>query len=464
MRFTKRFPTGRYASPDGPVDIPATRVKHWSEQFGRMKAAGLKIPVSWGHVSTALPNTPDDEQFWQSKFNAGYVDSVTQGADGGLEMVVDVPDEADAKRVGKSIRDASPLILPEFKDGAGNQWADIIGHFALCPQGVISGQSEFEPVTQPTQPALAMALSISGKSLKAVRLAMPFEKTKDTENQDEIDGVKAETDEAAVDPDTTGIELKDMGADAGDETKTQLLQLLDSAGLPIGDYVDGDDLIGKLIVALNVKKSHNEHDSANQQQEAAPEKPLVVADGAPVGMSLAAGKAAKPATKSPIKPATNQTFSLGANAMPTDHAESLKENPIALSLFNQLQTVEKTTLAGRLERCFTSGRCNPAIQAVLKPALDGFRLSLGADGTPQKTTLHAQIELLEALPAGAAWEPGEKAARLGLAEVTPPAEVSGVDPNDPNQPRNAEGRFMNKDEVQATIDKYAGRRIVKAPG
>lgn len=431
MRFTKRFPTGRYASPDGPVDIPATRVKHWSEQFGRMKAAGLKVPVAWGHVSTALPKTQaeaDKQEFESTKYNAGYVEEIKQAPNGDLEFVFDVETDAAAK-LGTSIKDASPLILPEFRDGAGNAWNDVIGHFALCKQGVIAGQSEFQPVAANSQPALAcgLALSLSGKHKKAVRLAMPFDK--DTDDQDDVDGVRTETATADDDPETgDGIELNDMGAGNGEQTKTQLLQLLDSAGLPIGDYSDESDLVEKLIVALNVKKSHNEHDSAQQQQSAAPDKPLVVADGAPVAMSL----------------------------------EQVKSNPVTLALFNHIETNEKATLAGRLAKCLSSGRCTPAIKVKLQPAMDGFRLSLGADGKPQATALHAQIELLESLPAGAAWEPGEKAQRLGLQEVTPPAEATAIDPNDPNVARNPDGSAMTPEQYQATVDRLSGRRFAKS--
>jgi len=159
-RVTKTIlPPGVHHAPQGVLRATPERIRSWADKFRRMKAAGIRVPVCWGHQPGAIPGEGEDKarrQFALSRFNAGYLEDLQVGAGGGLDGVLDIPgaetDEEgnlltwaqmpDGRKVRCAIKEVSAAIR-DWKDGKGREWPDVIMHVALVPLPVVAGQEGF---------------------------------------------------------------------------------------------------------------------------------------------------------------------------------------------------------------------------------------------------------------------------------------------------------------------------------
>lgn len=159
-RFTKNIlPPGDYHAPQGVLQATPERLRSWAAKFRCMKAAGIRVPICWGHQPGAVPGSGKGKsarQYEMSRFNAGYIEDLRFGANG-LEAVMDVPgaevDEdgnlltwavmPDGRKVRCAIKEVSASIR-DFRDGKGRDWGDAIMHVALVPLPVVGGQSGFK--------------------------------------------------------------------------------------------------------------------------------------------------------------------------------------------------------------------------------------------------------------------------------------------------------------------------------
>ena len=120
---------GIHSAPAGKVHVTPSRMRHWVDSVKTM-LKDMKIPVPWGHQPKALPadaeKTKADTEYWQSKYNAGYLEDVDINKQGQLEFLMDIPgcnlddkgnlvSTADGKPV--VISEVSAAIKPEFVDG-----------------------------------------------------------------------------------------------------------------------------------------------------------------------------------------------------------------------------------------------------------------------------------------------------------------------------------------------------------
>lgn len=150
---------GEHRSPEGVVKATPARLRHWADQFNAMRAAGLKIPVPYGHNTNAIPadpNDPNESQFLSSRYNAGYVEALDVTPDG-LVAANDCPgldtDDSgnlvgwaklpDGREVKTAIGEVSVGIAKKFTDGTGRVWNDVITHIAVTPHPVWGGQDGF---------------------------------------------------------------------------------------------------------------------------------------------------------------------------------------------------------------------------------------------------------------------------------------------------------------------------------
>lgn len=156
-RFDKSvIAPGDYETPDGPASVPPERIDHWISQHKAMREVGLEIPVSWGHLSVALPSdptalTPDEQAYRKSRYNAGWMDALrVDPATGELWASGDTPALSVDEKTGAlidpelktAIREVS-LGVGDFRDGKGRLWKDAIIHLALTPHPVWGGQGGF---------------------------------------------------------------------------------------------------------------------------------------------------------------------------------------------------------------------------------------------------------------------------------------------------------------------------------
>ena len=117
------------------VEVTPDRIEAWADAFGRMKSAGIGVPFPYDHSGA-------------SKDNAGFVQDMFC-EDGRLMFVVDVPKAEDAQNMGATIREVSVSITPDFVDGTGRHWGEVIDHIAPCTYPVVTHQDNFEemPIT-----------------------------------------------------------------------------------------------------------------------------------------------------------------------------------------------------------------------------------------------------------------------------------------------------------------------------
>jgi hypothetical protein len=161
-RFKKKILSeGLWVTGDGKGNrrvevITSDRIKHWAEQHAEMRKAGLKVPAPEWHDPKATPET----EVKGSKSNYGFWEELTvnAGDDGAsLEGYLDVGDRSDAEKIGNSVRETSIYAVPEFIDGTGRVWKDVLAHVAVVTNPIEPGQSNFEPVSDEHHLALSMS-------------------------------------------------------------------------------------------------------------------------------------------------------------------------------------------------------------------------------------------------------------------------------------------------------------------
>jgi len=113
------------------LEVDAARLEQWEQNFHAMADAGIRVPVPWGHS-------------YDPRDNAGFVEEI-ELRDGGLWARLNVPDEDDAAKVGRTVRAVSVSINPDFVDGAGKRWGEVIEHVALTNYPVVTEQEDFVP-------------------------------------------------------------------------------------------------------------------------------------------------------------------------------------------------------------------------------------------------------------------------------------------------------------------------------
>jgi len=174
MKFEKQILTeGLYVVGDGKGGrkvelITSDRLKHWADQHKKMIQAGLDVTAPAIHNPKAIPENKTDPKRWSategSKSNYGFWESISatelldeSGAPVmALNGVLDVPREEDASRIGKTVKSTSIYAVPEFIDGNGNIWKDVLTHIYVGNSTIEPGQKNFLPVREGE---LAVAMS-----------------------------------------------------------------------------------------------------------------------------------------------------------------------------------------------------------------------------------------------------------------------------------------------------------------
>lgn len=147
-----------------------------------MIEAGLRIPAPFAHKDQQgivpaplmeqegqnLDAKTKDKQIWNSGINGGFWDKFEiDDKDGSLVGVVDAPgDENDinspAGKLGKTVKETSMYLVPEFEDGLGRKWKNALWHVALVNNPVEPGQENFEVINNTAhEQELAVAMAIS---------------------------------------------------------------------------------------------------------------------------------------------------------------------------------------------------------------------------------------------------------------------------------------------------------------
>lgn len=428
---------GTHYSPDGTVDITPERLRHWANQFQRLKENRQVVPMDWDHADDARKAIPLSTDKWAKRRSAkntvGVLRDFKVNEDGkSATLTMNVKNSAKESFDDNHVF-VSPVIFDSWQDGQGNQYEDVITHVDVVNHPVDASQGPFEPC-EPGAVACALRMGLQAGSPKTYRLGplptgdeMDDEKLEDEdlELEDEFEDDDEEMDESESmdyedDEDLDDDGVVEMGEDElfddGDELdvvveevedplvielKKSIPAVLSELGLvsPEGvDPIDDPVRFWEQQVAAMKQKSLDDAggveddfgmdddfgdldfgDDEEMSDEETDNEDLEVKDPQMAAMSLR------------LKDSDRKTAALEARLIANEKKDKLR----------------------RLSLCQETGRITPAIFNELKKDLTATRMSLGDDGNTKKTDFDTKLELYESLPEGVLLTAKEK--RLSLA-------------------------------------------------
>ena len=136
---------GRYVHPAGKFElhVDEQRLDAWAQNFQRMKAAGVDVPVPVDHSTSA-------------RDNLGYVVDIRRDGDT-LKLLHQLIGDDAIKLAARN--KVSLGIDPAFTDGRGNAFGDCVVHSSLTPVPVVPGQDGFVPMSGAGKPAIVFHLA-----------------------------------------------------------------------------------------------------------------------------------------------------------------------------------------------------------------------------------------------------------------------------------------------------------------
>jgi hypothetical protein len=137
-RFRKELiREGTWVHPTQHFQLTVTRerMQRWVEKFRLLRERGIRIPVPFGHS-------------YDPKDNAGFLEELVLEGNA-LFAVLVIPRAEDAGKLGATVKDVSISINPDFRDGEGRRYGEVIEHVALTTRPLVGGQSDFLPLQLP---------------------------------------------------------------------------------------------------------------------------------------------------------------------------------------------------------------------------------------------------------------------------------------------------------------------------
>lgn len=425
-KFKKKvLEEGRYQSPDGMIDITKDRIKHWAASFQKMKAAGLKIPIPWGHQSKASPDY-DEREFYESKYNGGYLEDLQADKNGCLIAIVDIPKEDDAQRIGTTVREVSPQVETKWKDGRGKVWDDVITHIALVTHPVVPGQDNFEVYEDAPKPEGATRLSLKQKLSKGD--SPMADEVEDLEGAVEEPVKKEKKKDKPKEPETVTEDVfeDNSGASSGG-IDSELLDLLARVGLIIPDGTSEKDF----VTALKASAATLTHKMDEEGGGAGDEGDLGNLDLSGLEDALSGG-----GQEPPVDEAAAAEPGAGgdANKGPVMEQQpamtmSLAKNNIEAELElckQQLENSNRDKLSNTVELLLTQGKITPVIADQLRGELKQYKLSLGGG----ISIVESKLETLKYMPEGSAWGNDERIRLSKISEESLPSEFKNLNDED----------------------------------
>lgn len=397
---------GTYHSPDGTVHVTPERLRHWEREVSKLQQVGYAIPSHFNHANEIdlLSPIPDEELknkiSRSAQATVGKLRSFKVSEDGNsAEILLETLTPSAKEAVGSNAIYVSPVIFPEWKDGAGNQYQDVITSFDLVDHPVDYSQSPFVPAIRMglgSKPyvlrGLKMSLTSTAKqrtaakrkqrmSLVLQRMGVDPTDKKPGDDNDADNGNPSKPD--STEPDDDNAPPADMTGDGDYDMVDQVLDLLHEFGVALPEDTNDGNLIQHLRVALTALLRSND----GQSDDTAGTDPT--------------SAAAQPTPTAPMI----ATMSL--------------QGP-ALEAFKWAESQYKTSVTERIKHTLETGRCTPAEADQLnrQMAAGAVKLSL-ADGRPTQGDVEKWLDARAAVPAGTFWtdkQRTESAAKLSLVE------------------------------------------------
>jgi hypothetical protein len=235
-------------TPDGPASVDSARIRRWADTINTLAGEGYKLPLSWGHLSTATPHSEDDAQFWAARGNAGKIlgaevdpkthELIIEGEAPGVEMTADGAlvswaEDAEGRRVRTSIEEVSIGVF-DWTDGRGRVWKDAPVHVALTPLPVWvpeGGQPPFEGIDNNPPAGLRFGMGSLLYRFGAAPMADDNDKADDKSKDN-----------------------KEVDASGSGPTIKKVIEKLRSVGVSLPDDTTPETLLERLYVACEAIK------------------------------------------------------------------------------------------------------------------------------------------------------------------------------------------------------------------
>lgn len=417
--------------------LTRARFAKWLESFDKLRAKGYNVPAPFDHVDKN-GNLPEPVRFGRhgapkALENGGFLETLTQeirdAGDGKSIAVlvgeIEVPgDENDpatnAYKVGRTVKDTSVYVRPGYLDGTGEVHEEGFMHVAMVVNPIQPGLANFQHVKGDRGMAIAMSQMImSGPGSTPGALSAQFDEQDDDEN-----------------PDEPGDTLGDpSGQISGDLTRRVVEALRQAKIMDLPDDTDEAMILKYILVAVRQKQLMPGPSGGfvPPGQQTPPAPPAGAAPGAvppgqpgaaspPIPGQADAGAQAAPGQapgqseppvpgqppvnlKKPPKAGVEQPPSI-AMSQQTEQERALLMSQVGnLEASNKLLASYVTNLEAekrsiRIANLVSSGRVTQAYADThLKPALQGFTMSLNAEGKLNPNSIDMTLGALEAQPA-----------------------------------------------------------------
>jgi len=391
-RFRKVVTTaGKYVVGDGKggrqeAILTAERFNNWVNNFKKLKSKGYLIPAPFDHDNqNSLPIRMGNDGSPPALNNAGFVDELAvETIDGVPSLVAVFNIDGDTKdpnslayKVGKTVKETSVYVRPNYLDGVGEKYeGEVPMHVALVTHAIEPGQSNFQPIGNDIAVAMSQRVVMAADKLSG-----------------NIGNTDDEKPEEGEDDDTPG-ETAEV-TEAGGSIIAQLIKILRDPAINI-DLPD-DTNEGNFTDRLNVAaRQRTKQPTQTQAPPTPPPDPNAQQPSKPIS------------TTKPPRNAVEQSASLAMSQTPKTTEEQLAvvmsqltgyENANKI-LSGYVTTLEREKRATRIAALISSGRVTEDYaKSYLQPALEGFQMSLGADGKPAPAAIDTLLVALEATPA-----------------------------------------------------------------
>lgn len=435
---------GTYHSPDGTVVVTPQRLRHWERQVKAIQRVGYAIPSHFDHSDDEELLIPIKEtelrakQSRSAQFTVGKLKDFKVSPDGNsAEIVLHTLDSKATEKAGKNAIYVSPVIHPEWKDGAGNKYRDALTSFDLVDWPVDHSQSSFTPLVRMggrVCPAIRMGrskpylLERNGMSTTATTSAVKSRSLaarkarfkaalnaglqrmgsdyKPDDEEDEETTTPANDASAVASPDSDGSDTPTPSDDASPtdtigasneqapDLLDSVLNLLHEHGITLPDDTTDDSLVNHLRVALTALLNRQDEDDPEGDDSMDPDS-----DDMP----------------QPIAP-----------AIATMSVQTRKALERAAVAERALAETHRGNTTQRLAALLRSGRCTPAEHDSHLRNLGTVRMSMQGDGTFKPNRVDHFIEDRESVPEGTYWTDKQRTQAIGqkLSVVEPPDSIT----------------------------------------
>jgi len=407
---------GEYHSPDGQVRVTPGRLKHWEKNFKRLDNARQVVPMHWDHGSDVDSLRPlSQTEFHRNKTRSaknsvGKLTDFKVSQDGkSAEITFQTLDSQATSKVASNAVYVSPVIFPKWKDGAGNQYRDLITHLDLVNHPVDHSQSLAKKV-EPQPITCCLRMGLSNQPFRLGASMADKDKYDDDEMLDDDIDMELDDDDEMLDDDAEmldgegdvdiDIDLDDDDDEMlGDDLDAEIDSEMEDLGMDSGeemdlDIVDDGSQVGDLMLAL---ADHDVVLPEDTSMENFMDR-------------LRTALIAKKGTSSDSQP--NSDF---------DQGETIVADPQIATMSSYATKSYNAKLNRNLKALLKSGRCTPVEYRQRRKQAEVVKLSLNSQGKPKRNTVSEWIRSRAQLPKGAVWSSREKLKRMSSTVAQHPA-------------------------------------------